>query len=127
MTALLLLFALLILLAAALRFDAAKPVDYLRRISGAYAFITVHHVACWQRGASRALRCSLHRQRRHQVQLLAFLPHERDARRIDPNASHVFAAGAFVQGSEYGLIKRTVHFRLSVAMICRFFKHYMPD
>ena len=49
----------------------------------------------------------------HLVQLLALLPHEGDARGVDPNASHVFAAGAFVQGGVYGLRKRTVSFRLS--------------
>ena len=62
----------------------------------------------------------------HLVQLLALLPHDRDSRGIDPNASHVFAAGAFVQGGVYGLRKQTVRFKLSVSMICRFFKHYMP-
>ena len=62
----------------------------------------------------------------HLVQLLALLPHERDSRGIDPNASHVFAAGAFVQGGVYGLRKQTDRFTLSVSMICRFFKHYMP-
>ena len=39
----------------------------------------------------------------HLGQLLALLPHEGDSRGIDPNASHVFAAGAFVQGGVYGL------------------------
>ena len=62
----------------------------------------------------------------HLVQLLARFPHEGDSRGIDPNASHVFAAGTFVQGGVYGLRKRTVKFWLSVSMICRFFRHYMP-
>ena len=63
----------------------------------------------------------------HLVQLLTLLPHGPDKRGAPGHDSHVFSAGAFVLGGVFGLQTNTHKFQYATALICRFFRRYMPS